>query len=475
VAAPRWAARNEALRAELGWPRALFDDDHLQAFAGNAVMVGSQPLSTVYSGHQFGQWAGQLGDGRAIWLGEAQSAQGPQEIQLKGAGRTPYSRGGDGRAVLRSSIREYLCSEAMHGLGIPTTRALSLVASPEPVRRETMETAAVVARVAPSFLRFGHFEHFSAQGDTDSLRALANHAIAHHLPECRERAALWQGNLYAALLDEVQERTAKLLAQWQAVGFCHGVMNTDNMSLLGLTIDYGPFQFMDGFDPAHICNHSDHQGRYAYGRQPNVAYWNLYCLGQALAPLIDDQEMTLQVLEGYKTLFPQCMGDAMRAKLGLVGPMATESKRATDWTLVEDLMQLMAAEKVDFTLFWRQLSQAVVGQSQATVLADSGWSAVTDLVLDRPRLLAWLARYTLRAGQENLAVMGQHMLKTNPKFILRNHLAEVAIRQAQEGDFSEIGNLDNLLKSPFDEHPGFEAYADLPPDWAGQLEISCSS
>jgi uncharacterized protein YdiU (UPF0061 family) len=350
-----------------------------------------------------------------------------------------------------------------------------LVASPEPVRRETLETAAIVARVAPSFLRFGHFEHFAAQGDTDSLRQLADHVLRHHLPKCHERAERWQGNVYAALLDEVLERTTKLVAQWQAVGFCHGVMNTDNMSLLGLTIDYGPFQFMDGFDPAHICNHSDHQGRYAYVRQPQVAYWNLYGLGQALAPLIDDQDMALQVLEGYKSLFPRAMGDAMRAKLGLVGPMATESERATDWTLVEDLMQLMAAEKVDFTLFWRQLSQAVVAQSQATVLADSGWRAVTDQVLDRPRLLAWLARYTLRAGQENLAVMGQHMMKTNPKFILRNHLAEVAIRQAQAGDFTEINTLDNLLKSPFDEHPGFEAYADLPPDWAGQLEISCSS
>ncbi len=344
LAAPRWAARNEALRAELCWPAEVFDDEHLQALAGNALMVGSDPLATVYSGHQFGQWAGQLGDGRAIWLGEAASAQGPQEIQLKGAGRTPYSRGGDGRAVLRSSIREYLCSEAMHGLGIPTTRALSLVASPEPVRRETIESAAVVARVAPNFLRFGHFEHFSAQGDTDSLRILADHVVAHHLPECLGRAALWQGNVYAALLDEVQERTAKLLAQWQAVGFCHGVMNTDNMSLLGLTIDYGPFQFIDGFDPGHICNHSDHQGRYAYGRQPNVAYWNLYCLAQALAPLIDDHDMTLQVLEGYKTLFPRYLGDAMRAKLGLVGDLAPESEREADWTLVEDLMQLMAAE-----------------------------------------------------------------------------------------------------------------------------------
>jgi serine/tyrosine/threonine adenylyltransferase len=475
VASPRWAGCNEALRTELGWPAELFDDDHLQAFAGNALMAGSQPLATVYSGHQFGQWAGQLGDGRAIWLGEAASQQGPQEIQLKGAGRTPYSRGGDGRAVLRSSIREYLCSEAMDGLGIPTTRALCLVASPESVRRETLETAAVVTRVAPSFLRFGHFEHFSALGDTDNLRKLADHAISNHLPECLERATIWQGNVYAALLDVVQDRTARLLAQWQAVGFCHGVMNTDNMSLLGLTIDYGPFQFMDGFDPGHICNHSDHQGRYAYGRQPNVAYWNLYCLAQALAPLIDDHDMTLQVLEGYKSLFPRFLGDAMRAKLGLTGALAPESERESDWTLVEDVMQLMASEKVDFTLFWRHLSQAVVQQSQASSLTDAGWSAVTDLVLDRPRLLAWLAQYTARAGQGHFSAMGEQMMHSNPKFVLRNHLAEIAIRQAKAGDFSEIETLHMLLKSPFDEHPGYEAYAALPPDWAGQLEISCSS
>ncbi|MEK7345569.1 MAG: YdiU family protein [Pseudomonadota bacterium] len=475
LAAPRWAARNESLRAELNWPADLWDHHHLQAFAGNALLSGSDPLATVYSGHQFGQWAGQLGDGRAIWLGEAASSQGPQEIQLKGAGRTPYSRGGDGRAVLRSSIREYLCSEAMHGLGIPTTRALCLVASPEPVRRETLESAAVVVRVAPSFLRFGHFEQFSAPGDEASLRALADHAVRHHLPECHARAALWQGNVYAALLDVVQERTAKLLAQWQAVGFCHGVMNTDNMSLLGLTIDYGPFQFMDGFDPGHICNHSDHQGRYAYGRQPQVAYWNLFCLAQALAPLIGDQDMTLHVLEGYKTLFPRALGDAMRAKLGLTGALAPESERAADWTLVEDLLQFMASEKTDFTLFWRQLSQAVLQQSASEVLTPQGWSAVTDHVQDRARLLAWLDRYSARAGQAHLAAMGQQMLRTNPKFVLRNHLAELAIRQAKDGDFSEIDTLHHLLQSPFDEHPGFEAYAHLPPDWAGQLEISCSS
>ena len=475
VAAPVWAACNHDLRTELGWPASVFDDEHLQALAGNAVLPGSDPLATVYSGHQFGQWAGQLGDGRALWLGEADSAQGPQEIQLKGAGRTPYSRGGDGRAVLRSSIREYLCSEAMQGLGIPTTRALALVASPEPVWRETRESAAVVTRVAPSFLRFGHLEHFAAQGHREHLRQLADHVIAHHLPECHERAALWQGNVYAALLDVVQERTARLMAQWQAVGFCHGVMNTDNMSLLGLTIDYGPFQFMDGFAPGHICNHSDHQGRYAYGRQPNVAYWNLHALAQALSPLIDDQDLALQVLQGYKTLFPRCMGDAMRGKLGLVGALAPESERDKDWTLVEDLMQFMAEERVDFTVFWRQLSQAVVAQGRRPALSDEGWSLVTDLVRDRPRLLSWLARYTARTGQVHFQAMGTQMLRSNPKFVLRNHLAELAIRQAKTGDFSEIATLHNLLKSPFDEHPGFEAYAELPPEWAGQLEISCSS
>ncbi|PUE35825.1 YdiU family protein [Limnohabitans sp. Jir72] len=474
LAAPVWAMRNLALLGELDWSPDLLDDEHLSAFAGNSVLPGSDPMATVYSGHQFGQWAGQLGDGRAIWLGEAPSRLGPQEIQLKGAGRTPYSRGGDGRAVLRSSIREYLCSEAMHGLGIATTRALCLVASPEPVRRETLETAAVVTRLAPSFLRFGHFEHFAAQGDVQSLRTLADHAIAHHLPECHARAEHLNGNVYAALLQVVQERTAHLLAQWQAVGFCHGVMNTDNMSLLGLTMDYGPFQFMDGFDPGHICNHTDTQGRYAYSRQPNIAYWNLFCLAQALLPLIDDQDLTLQVLEGYKIGFPRALGDAMRAKLGLTGDLATEEQREADWQLVEDLLQLLASERVDFTLFWRCLSHAVAsGWSQQARKAPA--TDVQDLFINRNAWQAWLSRYKARLGQANLAQVGQTMLRTNPKFVLRNHLAEIAIRQAQTGDYSEIETLHNLLKSPFDEHPGFEAHADLPPDWARQLEISCSS
>lgn len=475
VPAPRWVIRNMALLSALGWPPELLDDTQLPAFAGNALLPGSHPLATVYSGHQFGVWAGQLGDGRALWLGEADSRVGPQEIQLKGAGRTPYSRMGDGRAVLRSSVREYLCSEAMHGLGIPTTRALCLVASEQAVRRETMETAAVLTRIAPSFLRFGHLEHFASMNDTESLRILTDHVINHHWPECHERADQWGGNIHAALLDCVQEQTARLLAQWQAVGFCHGVMNTDNMSLLGLTIDYGPFQFMDGFDPGHICNHSDSQGRYAYARQPSIAYWNLYCLGQALLPLIGDQDLTVQVLEGYKTLFPQALGDAMRAKLGLTGSLATEADRASDWQLVEDLLQLLAAERVDYTIFWRRLSRAMASTHGDWLWTAPHWTPVLDLVLDRAALQQWLQRYRQRTGQTTASALGQTMLRHNPKFVLRNHLAETAIRHAREGDFSEIAVLQDLLHSPFDEHPGYDAYADFPPDWANQLEISCSS
>ncbi|MEN9888094.1 MAG: hypothetical protein RL559_131 [Pseudomonadota bacterium] len=467
VASPAWASRNQTLLQALGWPAELLSDAQLPAWAGNALLAGSEPLATVYSGHQFGVWAGQLGDGRALWLGEAPSRLGPQEIQLKGAGRTPYSRMGDGRAVLRSSIREYLCSEAMHGLGIPTTRALCLVASPEPVRRETLETAAIVTRVAPSFLRFGHFEHFAARQALAPLRALADHTIAHHLPECRERQDHWQGNVYAALLDEVVQRTARLIAQWQAVGFCHGVMNTDNMSVLGLTIDYGPFQFLDGFDPHHICNHSDTQGRYAYTRQPQIAYWNLYCLGQALLPLIGDQELTVQVLDGYKTAFPAALDAAMRAKLGL------PDARPDDRTLVEDLLQLLAAEQVDWTIFWRRLSLAMAqgdGDHRA-----GAWSAVRDLFLDRSAWDAWRLRYRDRTGAAPAAELGARMLRTNPHCVLRNHLAELAIQQAQAGDFAEIDRLLDLLQSPFDERPGLERYADFPPAWARQLEISCSS
>ncbi len=465
LSSPVWVARNTALLEDLDWPAALLDDDQLPAFAGNAVLPGSDPLATVYSGHQFGVWAGQLGDGRALWLGEADSAQGPHEIQLKGAGRTPYSRMGDGRAVLRSSIREYLCSEAMQGLGIPTTRALCLVASPQPVVREEVETAAVVTRVAPSFLRFGHFEHFASRDQVHALRVLADHAIEHHLPEARDRAMAWQGNVYAAMLDEVQQRTARLLAQWQAVGFCHGVMNTDNMSLLGLTIDYGPFQFMDGFDPGHICNHSDSHGRYAYARQPNIAYWNLFCLGQAFMPLIEDSDLILQVLETYTERFSTCLLAHMRDKLGLLQP------QAEDAALVASLCDLLASERIDYTIFWRRLSQAVQALEHAQTDA---FGPVNDLFLNRPAWEDWRMKYCTRLSQQ-ASGSGQRMLQKNPRFVLRNHLGEQAIRLAEQGDFSEVQTLLTLLSDPFETHPGYDAYADFPPDWAASIAISCSS
>ena len=313
---PHWVGTSHSVAQLLGLPEGWHQSEEaLQALTGNQVLAGSTPLASVYSGHQFGVWAGQLGDGRAILLGEL---AGGHEIQLKGAGRTPYSRMGDGRAVLRSSIREFLCSEAMHGLGIPTSRALCITGSPGLVRREELETAAVVTRVAPSFVRFGHFEHFAANDQEEQLRTLADYVIGRYYPECRspEATSPWGGNPYAALRHSVSERTAQLMAQWQAVGFCHGVMNTDNMSILGLTLDYGPFQFLDAFVPGHNCNHSDHHGRYAYNRQPNIAYWNLFCLAQALLPLIEDQDTALAALESYKTVFPDAFMAQMRKKLG---------------------------------------------------------------------------------------------------------------------------------------------------------------
>ncbi len=460
---PHWVAHGDALAAALGWSHWLQTDDALQLLAGNAQPPGGT-VATAYSGHQFGVWAGQLGDGRALLLGEADTPLGPMEVQLKGAGLTPYSRMGDGRAVLRSSIREFLCSEAMHALGIPTTRALAIVGSPLPVRRETVETAAVVTRVASSFLRFGHFEHFTHTAqDSAALRTLADAVIARFYPELDGGAAP-----YAGLLEAVTRRTALLLAQWQAVGFCHGVMNTDNMSILGLTIDYGPFGFLDGFDPNHICNHSDHQGRYAYERQPNAAFWNLHALAQALMPLIGDSDTALAALEPYKTVFPDALLAAMRAKLGL------RDARDEDRALIDDLLKLMAAGAADFSITFRRLGRFSAAQGAA---ADAARATIRDMFIDRDAFDAWAQRYAtrLQAEASNDAERGLRMQRANPKYVLRNHLAEAAIRQAQGGDFTEVQRLLKVLQQPFDEQPEAEAYASFPPDWAQHLEISCSS
>ncbi len=482
---PHWVGRSAALARELGLdPAWLHTDQALQAFSGNQALVDGHPRASVYSGHQFGQWAGQLGDGRALLLGEMDTPSGPQELQLKGAGPTPFSRMGDGRAVLRSSIREFLCSEAMHALGIPTTRALCITGSPQQVRRETLETAAVVTRTAPSFIRFGHFEHFSHSNQHAELRHLADHVIDRHYPECRDPVAGRPHNAYAALLAAVSDRTADLVAKWQAVGFCHGVMNTDNMSILGLTMDYGPFQFMDEFNPRHICNHTDSSGRYAYNQQPQVAYWNLFCLAQALLPLMDDTDQAMAALEPYKTRFPQALNTLMAAKLGLTPAQAWGAgiAPAQALPLVDQALAMLASQRVDYTLFWRRLSQWVAtsqGPLQSPPPAGSeahrAWEALRDLFIDRSLFDTWMNQYTEQQTHINKAPDGILMLKNNPKFVLRNHLGQTVIEQAQQGNTGGVAMLLTVLQTPFDEHPAHDAWAALPPDWAASIEISCSS
>ena len=436
-----------------------------EIFAGNQVPAGADVLAAVYSGHQFGVWAGQLGDGRAHLLGGLRNARGHWEIQLKGAGRTPYSRGADGRAVLRSSIREFLCSEAMAGLGIPTTRALSVVGADLPVRRETIESAAVVARVAPSFVRFGSFEHWAAHGHGDELRRLADYVIDTFRRECRGAE-----NPYAALLADVCRRTGELIAHWMAVGFMHGVMNTDNMSILGLTLDYGPFGFMEAFDAGHICNHSDHHGRYTYRNQPQIGQWNLYCLAEAFRPLVGSQAEAQGVVDdAYGPAFEAHFERLMRAKLGL------REALADDESFIGETFALLQQNRPDFTLFFRTLSQlpAVVGAG----IGEKTDAPLRDLFIDCAACDAWLEKWRARLALTPWgdAPRQAAMRAVNPKYVLRNWLAEVAIRKAQALDFSEVEALLSCLRQPYAEQPEFAAYAALPPDWANGLSVSCSS
>jgi uncharacterized protein YdiU (UPF0061 family) len=433
--------------------------EFVEAFAGNRPLDGSAPLAAVYAGHQFGVYVPQLGDGRAILLGEAVGPEGRWDVQLKGAGRTPYSRMGDGRAVLRSTIREYLCAEAMHGLGIPTTRSLAIVGSDAPVVRETIETAAVLTRLAPTHVRFGSFEFFYYRSLHDELRTLADHVLREHYPALGDAP-----QPYAALLEEVVARTARLVAQWQAVGFCHGVMNTDNMSILGLTIDYGPYGFLDGFDWGHVCNHSDDAGRYAYNMQPRIALWNLAALAQALSPLVTQAEAEA-ALDAFEGVFNEAYAARMRAKLGLA------TAQDDDAALLSDLLGLMHAYRTDYTVFFRRLSGF---QTAAGARND----ALRDLFVEREKFDAWAARYRARLAAEGSddSARRARMDRVNPKYVLRNHLAETAIRKAaEERDFVEIERLRQLLARPFDEQPEMDAYAALPPDWASSLSVSCSS
>ncbi len=455
LSTPYWIAHSGAAARDLGLDTAwLRSNDALLLFSGNALPEGARPWSSVYSGHQFGVWAGQLGDGRALTLGALPDRDGvPQEIQLKGSGLTPYSRMGDGRAVLRSSLREFVASEAMHALGVPTTRALCLAGSPDPVYRETVETAAVVTRFAPSFVRFGHFEHFAARRQLDALRALTDYELAQFYPRCQEAA-----NPYAAMLQEIAERTADLLAHWQTLGFCHGVMNTDNMSVLGLTIDYGPYQFLDAYDPGHICNHSDQQGRYAYDRQPDIALWNLYALGQAMLPLIDDTHLAKAAVDSFAPRFHAALASRWAAKLGLNDTAAASA-------LAGRALDLLERHQIDFTAFWRRLSLSVPGN----------YALVRALLPQPDALDAWLTDYDQARRQHALPDAGAAMLATNPAVVPRNHLCQTAIAAAEGGNFEPLHQLFAACTTPFsrewDEHP----YAGLPPAWAVDIAISCSS
>jgi uncharacterized protein YdiU (UPF0061 family) len=366
---------------------------------------------------------------------------------------------GDGRAVLRSSIREYLCSEAMHALGIPSTRALAIVGSDQPVMRESVETAAVLTRMAPSHVRFGTFELFSSRRQHEHVRTLADYVIGHHYPQLRDA-----GEPYMELLREVIRRTARLVAQWQAVGFCHGVMNTDNMSILGLTLDYGPYGFMEGFDWGHVCNHSDDGGRYAYNMQPRIAHWNLFCLAQAMLPLFDMEE-ALSALGEFDETFEQHYSAGMRAKLGLA------TGEAGDAALVQDTLKLLHGSRADFTQFFRRLGN--FDSSQGT-----GNAPLRDLFVDREAFAAWAQRYRVRLALESGtdAERKSRMDRVNPKYVLRNYLAETAIRKATDDrDYSEIERLMRLLARPWEEQPAMQAYSEPAPDWASGLAVSCSS
>ncbi|MCF7743179.1 protein adenylyltransferase SelO [Aeromonas veronii] len=450
---PRLLHLNRALLDELGLG-GVSEADWIACCGEGKVLPGMQPVAQVYAGHQFGGYSPRLGDGRALLLGEQQAPDGQRwDLHLKGAGKTPFSRFGDGRAVLRSSIREYLASEALHALGIPTTRALVLVGSQEPVYREQVETGATVLRTAPSHLRFGHIEYFAWSGQGEKIPHLIDYLLRHHFPELESGAELFA---------EVVRRTARLIAKWQAAGFCHGVMNTDNMSLLGLTLDYGPYGFIDAYVPDFVCNHSDPAGRYALDQQPAVGYWNLQKLAQALAGHVDGDALAAALAQ-YEQQLMLHYSELMRAKLGLA------VWEEDDPALFRELFRLLAANKVDYHLFLRRLGE---------VTQEGAWPASLLALLSEPGVWQeWLERYRarlMREGSED-AVRKAQMDAINPKYVLRNALAQQVIDAADAGDMQPFERLFAALQHPYDEQPEYEDLATPTPAWYCGGELSCSS
>lgn len=452
-----------------------------EIFGGNSLLPGMQPFAMCYGGHQFGNWAGQLGDGRAINLGEVVNGSGKRWVlQLKGAGPTPYSRRADGLAVLRSSIREFLCSEAMHHLGVPTTRALSLVLTGEGVVRDMFydgnpaeEPGAVACRVSPSFLRFGNYEILGARGEHQLLRQLVDYTIATDFPYLDPA----EEECYAHWFTEVCRLTAEMVAHWLRVGFVHGVMNTDNMSILGLTIDYGPYGWIDNYDPDWTPNTTDAHGhRYAFGKQPYIALWNLTQLANAIHPLVGNAELLQEILDvAYRQRFLTCYHQMMAAKLGLAA-----YRQETDEALIGDLLRLLTTVETDMTIFYRQLA--------VLPIRDDGSTAIPDTLLPayyrpetlneeyRLRLSGWLSRYRRRLDQQQLDDPARRALmnRTNPKYVLRNYMAQVAIEKAESGDYARIDELLELLRHPYDEQPHNERlFYRRRPDWA-RHKAGCS-
>jgi uncharacterized protein YdiU (UPF0061 family) len=435
-------------------------------FGGSMLAPGMEPLSMIYSGHQFGVYVPQLGDGRAILLAEVKNERGERwDLHLKGAGMTPFSRDGDGRAVLRSTIREYLCGEAMHSLGIPTTRALCIVGSDDKVYREQIETAAMLVRMAPSHVRFGTFEIFYYRKQHEQLKILADYVIEQHFAHLRDA-----GDTYARFFTEVVERTAKLIAQWQAVGWAHGVMNTDNMSILGLTLDYGPYGFMDDYDAGFICNHSDHNGRYAFNQQPYIGLWNLSCLAQALLPLVEKDTLKAG-LDTYTPTFEREYLRLMRAKLGF------QQERADDDELIRDFLGLLQGSHADYTIVFRELSECVTLTPPSPSKGEGKREGLREHFLNRERFDEWAVRYRDRLRSESSRDDDRRarMDQVNPKYVLRNYLAQTAIEKAQQKDFSEVDRLLTLLQNPYSDQPGMDGYAAPPPNWGKHIAVSCSS
>ena len=444
---PKLIHFNKELAELLGFPKGLNAEDLVPYINGNKAFKHSAPLSMAYAGHQFGSWVPQLGDGRGILLGQIQTKDGLMDLHIKGAGKTPYSRFGDGRAVLRSTIREYLCGEAMHHLGIPSSRSLIMIGSDEPVFRETTEFGAMMVRVAKTHIRFGHFEYLMHNKKSEFIPNLLDHVIESYFPDLKESK-----DGYTDLFEKIVFSTAALIAKWQAFGFAHGVMNTDNMSILGETFDFGPFGFLDEYNPGFICNHSDHSGRYAFNNQPSIGLWNCHALAAALKDHIEI-ERTKEIINSYESFFYDELTAIFRRKLGLT------IEQSDDLKLIEAFLSWMQKNKKDYTITFRAFTKD------------------PDTLFEDVEGKTWYKQYQHRLSLEQISPEKRKkmMAQANPKFVLRNYLAQEAIQDAEKSDFTKLKNLLKVLKKPYDENLEFEDFANAPPEWGKKLEISCSS